>query len=76
MLQRDAVIGLAFDSWMIRPGWVRGKTDPQTVCLADAVDHIDRSTALALNSDSRLPITKNIITHFQAFASPSAVKSG
>lgn len=41
LVKRDAVIGLALDSWMIRPGWVRGKTDPSTVCLADAVDHID-----------------------------------
>ncbi|MEO2019646.1 MAG: membrane dipeptidase [Fuerstiella sp.] len=47
LLQRDAVIGLALDSWMIRPGWVRGKTDPKTVCLADAVDHIDHICQLA-----------------------------
>lgn len=38
---RQAVIGLALDSWMIRPGWIRGQSDPSTVCLADAVDHID-----------------------------------
>jgi membrane dipeptidase len=47
LLQREAVIGLALDSWMIRPGWVRGKTDPKTVCLADAVDHIDHICQLA-----------------------------
>ncbi|MEZ6127310.1 MAG: membrane dipeptidase [Planctomycetaceae bacterium] len=47
LLQREAVIGLAFDSWMIRPGWIRGKTDPGTVCLADAVNHIDHICQLA-----------------------------
>lgn len=41
LVERQAVIGLALDSWMIRPGWVRGKTDPATVCLDDAVNHID-----------------------------------
>ena len=41
LVARKAVIGLAMDSWMIRPGWVRGQTDPGTVCLADAVNHID-----------------------------------
>jgi len=41
LVQRDAVIGLALDSWMIGPGWIRGKTDPATVSLDDAVLHID-----------------------------------
>lgn len=47
LLERDAVIGLALDSWMIGPGWVRGETDPSTVCLADAVNHIDHICQLA-----------------------------
>jgi len=47
LLQRDAVIGLALDSWMIRPGWIKGVTDPSTVCLADAVNHIDHICQLA-----------------------------
>ena len=25
---------------MIKPGWVRFKTDPQTVCMANIIDHI------------------------------------
>jgi len=47
LLQRDAVIGLALDSWMIRPGWIKGVPDPSTVCLADAVNHIDHICQLA-----------------------------
>ena len=47
LVKRDAVIGLALDSWMIGPGWIKGKTDPKTVVLADAVNHIDHICQLA-----------------------------
>ncbi len=47
LVKRDAVIGLALDAWMIRPGWVRGQTDPATVSLEDAVNHIDHVCQLA-----------------------------
>jgi len=50
LLQRDAVIGLALDSWMIRPGWIKGATKPETVRLSDAVDHIDHICQLAGNT--------------------------
>jgi membrane dipeptidase len=40
---RDAVIGVAFDAWMLVPGWVRGKTTPESagVTLRTVADHID-----------------------------------
>lgn len=47
LVDRDSVIGLALDSWMIGPGWIRGQTDPSTVVLADAVNHIDHICQLA-----------------------------
>lgn len=47
LVERNAVIGLPLDSWMIRPGWVRGKSDPSSVVLADAVNHIDHICQLA-----------------------------
>lgn len=50
LIDRKAVIGLPFDSWMIRPGWVRGESDPKTVLLADAVNHIDHICQLAGNA--------------------------
>ena len=50
LVARKSVIGLALDSWMIKPGWIKGKTDPSTVCLADAVDHIDHICQLAGNA--------------------------
>ena len=41
--ERDGVLGLAFDAWMIVPGWIRRKTTPQSagVTIENAVDHID-----------------------------------
>jgi membrane dipeptidase len=45
LIRRDAVIGAAFDAWMMVPGWVRGKTTPTDTgvkieTIADHVDHI------------------------------------
>jgi membrane dipeptidase len=49
LIERDAVIGSAFDAWMLIPGWERGKTTPQGtgVSLKNVVDHIDHVCQLA-----------------------------
>jgi membrane dipeptidase len=47
LIQRDAIIGTAFDAWMLYPGWKRGETNPQVVKIADAADHIDHICQLA-----------------------------
>ena len=47
LIQRDAVIGTAFDAWMLYPGWKRGITDPKLVKIEDAADHIDHICQLA-----------------------------
>ena len=31
LASRDAVIGVAFDAWMLVPGWIRGKSDPKSM---------------------------------------------
>jgi membrane dipeptidase len=41
LLDRDAVIGVTLDAWMLTPGWVRGKSTPQGTRLEAVVDHID-----------------------------------
>ena len=43
LANRGAVIGAAFDAWMLHPGWVRGQTTPQSsgVTLETIIDHID-----------------------------------
>lgn len=50
LIQRNAVIGAAFDNWMIRPGWKIGVSDPKTVQMAHIVDHIDHICQLAGNA--------------------------
>jgi membrane dipeptidase len=51
LIERDAVIGMAFDAWMMHPGWVRGVTTPEAtgVDLARIVDHVDHICQLAGN---------------------------
>ena len=52
LVDRDAVVGVALDAWMIVPGWERGKTTPQSanLQLAHLVDHIDHYCQLAGNA--------------------------
>lgn len=49
IIDRDGVIGAAFDNWMIRPGWTV-KVRDMPVTIADVVDHIDHVCQLAGNS--------------------------
>ena len=51
LIQRDSVIGTAFDAWMLFPGWEKGKTSNQVVSLEDAVNHIDHVCQLAGNAN-------------------------
>ena len=50
LIDRGAVIGAAFDNWMINPGWIRHESDPQTVVIADILKHIDHICQIAGNS--------------------------
>lgn len=50
LIERDAVIGMAFDAWMLTPGWVIGHTDPAVVSIQAAADHIDHICQLAGNA--------------------------
>jgi membrane dipeptidase len=52
LIQRDAVIGVALDAWMLVPGWVRGKTTPEAIGLKleRLLDHIDHICQLAGNA--------------------------
>jgi membrane dipeptidase len=49
LAQRDAVIGMAMDAWMLVPGWVRGQSTPESTgvsldTVANHVDHICQIT--------------------------------
>jgi membrane dipeptidase len=52
LIERGAVIGGALDAWMLMPGWVRGKTSPDSagLKLERFVDHIDYICQLAGNA--------------------------
>ncbi|MCB0099439.1 MAG: dipeptidase, partial [Caldilineaceae bacterium] len=50
IFQRNGVIGAAFDTWMLQPGWVVGQTTNEKVTLDTVVDHIDYICQLAGNS--------------------------
>ena len=51
LIERDAVIGAAFDAWMIVPNWTRGVSKPKAMgCdLNKIIDHIDHICQLAGN---------------------------
>jgi membrane dipeptidase len=52
LIERGAVIGAAFDAWMIVPGWERGKSTPKGMnCnIEKVIDHIDHICQLAGNT--------------------------
>ncbi|MCA9835528.1 MAG: dipeptidase, partial [Trueperaceae bacterium] len=50
IIKRDGVIGVAFDTWMLEPGWIKGESTNAGVGIAKVLDHIDHICALAGNS--------------------------
>lgn len=50
LIQRGAVIGAAFDAWMLTPGWKIGVTTPENTPLEKVVDHIDHVCQIAGNA--------------------------
>ena len=50
LIERDAVIGAAFDSWMLCPGYVFGETPNSLVRMEAVADHIDHVCQLAGNA--------------------------
>jgi membrane dipeptidase len=50
LIGRGAVIGAAFDNWMLTPGWIKTVTPRDTVTLEHVADHIDHVCQLAGNA--------------------------
>jgi len=52
LIERDAVIGAAFDAWMLVPNWQHGKSTPQQMnCdLEKVIDNIDHICQLSGNT--------------------------
>ncbi len=53
LIDRDAVIGVALDTWMLTPNWTRGVSTPEgeNVSLETVVNHIDHICQLAGNAN-------------------------
>jgi membrane dipeptidase len=50
LVARDAVIGAAFDMWMLIPDWSYGKSSNRDVTIATVAEHIDHVCQLAGDS--------------------------
>lgn len=52
LINRDAVIGIALDAWMMVPNWIRGESTPESmgVTLNQMIDNIDHICQLSGNS--------------------------
>lgn len=52
LINRGAVIGVAFDAWMLVPHWVRGQSTPRALncSLHTVLDHLDHICQLAGNA--------------------------
>jgi membrane dipeptidase len=50
LLERNAVIGMALDAWMLYPGWKVGHTTNEVVSLANVADHVDYVCQIAGNA--------------------------
>ncbi len=49
IIERDGVIGAAFDIWMLKPGFIKGSSN-HDVFIDNVIDHIDHVCQLAGNS--------------------------
>jgi membrane dipeptidase len=52
LIEREAVIGAAFDAWMMVPNWIKGRTTPQSadLKLERIVQHIEHVCQIAGNA--------------------------
>jgi membrane dipeptidase len=53
LIDRGAVIGTVFDAWMLKEGWIRKESTPESagVSLQTVADHIDHICQLAGNAN-------------------------
>ena len=50
LADRNGVIGVAADGWMLHPNWIRGTTKTNVIKIENMVDHIDHICSVAGNS--------------------------
>lgn len=47
LIQRGAIIGMAFDAWMLKPGYKAGQEPRDATTLSNVADHIDHICQIA-----------------------------
>jgi membrane dipeptidase len=50
LIDRNAVIGMALDGWMLYPGWKVGQTSSEVISLEDVANHVDHVCQIAGNA--------------------------
>jgi membrane dipeptidase len=50
LIERNAVIGMALDGWMLYPGWKVGQTSSEVISLEDVANHVDHVCQIAGNT--------------------------
>lgn len=50
LIERDGVIGVVMDAWMLLPGWQRGHRSRERVGIEAVADHVDHICQLAGNA--------------------------
>ncbi len=76
LTDRGAVIGGAFDAWMLSPGWIRGKSNPteRNVTIDSVLDHMDHICQVAGNA-SHIGIGSDLDGAFGTEQSPADLKT-
>ena len=76
LIDRGAVIGSAFDAWMLAPGWILGSSQPEDmgVTLNSVIDHMDHICQLAGNA-SHIGLGTDLDGGFGTEQSPSDLDS-
>src|SRR6185437_12992709 len=50
IVERDGVIGAAFDNWMLYPGYLKSETPSSLISIGTVIDHVDHVCQLAGNA--------------------------
>lgn len=69
IVERDGVIGAAFDAWMMAPGWTEDRNGRAPVLIENAADHIDHICQIAGNA-SHIAIGSDLDGGFGTEQSP------
>jgi membrane dipeptidase len=76
LLERDAVIGMALDAWMVVPGWIRGESTPESmgVNIDSVINHVKHIAELA-GSTKNIMIGSDLDGAFGTEQTPTEIKS-